>query len=69
MADDAEKEPRGDPAEATDSIDGAPVPARGRLRVLAEAIRAEAPGAVKRIAHGLPTRGAVFSQESPRCTT
>lgn len=36
-------------------LNAAPEPARGRLHVLAEAIRAEAPDAVERIAYGLAT--------------
>ena len=49
----AKTKTRGVPADVTAYIDGATEPARGRLRVLAEAIRAEAPGAVERIAFGL----------------
>jgi uncharacterized protein YdhG (YjbR/CyaY superfamily) len=47
--------PRGAPADVTAYIDAAEEPARSRLRTLAEAIRAEAPGAVERIAYGLAT--------------
>jgi uncharacterized protein YdhG (YjbR/CyaY superfamily) len=36
-------------------MEAAPEPARGRLRALASVIRAEAPGAIERIAYGLAT--------------
>jgi uncharacterized protein YdhG (YjbR/CyaY superfamily) len=42
-------------AAVTAYIDGAPEPARGRLRALAEVIRAAAPDAEERIAYGLVT--------------
>jgi uncharacterized protein YdhG (YjbR/CyaY superfamily) len=47
--------PKADPKAVAAYIDAAPEPARSRLRALAEAVRAEAPGAVERIAYGLAT--------------
>jgi uncharacterized protein YdhG (YjbR/CyaY superfamily) len=48
-----ERRPEHSPVTAF--VDAAPEPARSRLRVLAEAVRAEAPDAVERIAYGLAT--------------
>jgi len=48
-----ERRPEHSPVTAF--VDTAPEPARSRLRVLAEAVRAEAPDAVERIAYGLAT--------------
>jgi uncharacterized protein YdhG (YjbR/CyaY superfamily) len=51
----AKTQPRAAPAAVTAFIEGAPEPARGRMRALAEVIRAEARGAEERIAYGLAT--------------
>jgi uncharacterized protein YdhG (YjbR/CyaY superfamily) len=48
-----ERRPEHSPVTAF--VDAAPEPARSRLRVLAEAVRAEVPDAVERIAYGLAT--------------
>ncbi len=47
--------PQPDPAAVTAYVDAAPEPARARLRLLREVVRAEAPGAIERLAYGLPT--------------
>ena len=47
--------PRGDAAAVAAYLDAAPLPARDRLRALADAVRAVAPDATERIAYGLPT--------------
>lgn len=47
--------PTPDPAAVAAYINAAPEPARTRLQALADAVRAEAPAAVERIAYGLAT--------------
>jgi uncharacterized protein YdhG (YjbR/CyaY superfamily) len=47
--------PQAEPAAVAAYIDAAPEPARSRLLALAEAIRAEAPDAIERMAYGLAT--------------
>jgi uncharacterized protein YdhG (YjbR/CyaY superfamily) len=47
--------PESDPAAVAAYLDAAPEPARSRLRTLSEVVRAEAPGAIERIAYGLAT--------------
>lgn len=47
--------PRADLDAVAAYIEAAPEPGRSRLRALAEGVRAEAPGAVERIAYGLAT--------------
>jgi uncharacterized protein YdhG (YjbR/CyaY superfamily) len=47
--------PKPDPVAVAAYLDAAPEPARSRLRTLSEAVRAEAPGAIERIAYGLAT--------------
>ena len=47
--------PEAEPAAVAAYIDAAPEPARSRLLALADAIRAEAPDAIERIAYGLAT--------------
>lgn len=49
------RSPRSESTPVTAYVDAAKEPARSRLRALAEAIRAEAPGAAERIAYGLAT--------------
>ena len=47
--------PAADPTAVAAYLDAAPLPARDRLRALADAVRSEAPSAIERMAYGLPT--------------
>jgi uncharacterized protein YdeI (YjbR/CyaY-like superfamily)/uncharacterized protein YdhG (YjbR/CyaY superfamily) len=51
----SKRTPEADPVAVAACIEAASEPARSRLRVLADAVRAEAPDAIERIAYGLVT--------------
>jgi uncharacterized protein YdhG (YjbR/CyaY superfamily) len=51
----SKRAPKADPDAVQAYLDAAPEPARSRLRALADVVRAEAPGAIERIAYGLAT--------------